>query len=356
MANVQKQIVQYDSEIRLTRYDENATLKEKREVILTKLRDSLDKARKDDQGIPTFDWFNQGSYEMGTGINPANGDYDIDVGLDFNISKSKYTNPVDLKELVYKALKDYTPLGTVVRRSCVTVKYQVEGELAYHVDLAVYACDNPDVHQRSLYLAKGKRHSSAENCFWEPADPKGLIEWVEKRFDGQNEDQFLRVIRCLKGWKSYQFDPNGNSAPHGIGITIAAGRYFRPEVVTDPVSKKTTFDDRIAMRQLVDNMINAFSTVPSQEKAGTWVERLSVQLPVRPGKDVFEKMSDGQMASFKNKLTELRSVLDEVGTAEDPVIACEKMRKVFGPRFPVPEKADTAQSRGPAISSSGTSA
>lgn len=356
MANIQKQIVQYDEAIRLKRYGENATLGKRRDAVLNKLRERFKKMREEGREVPTFEPFNQGSYEMGTGIDPANGDYDIDVGLDFNITKAGYPDPVKLKELVFEALDGHTPLGTVIRRSCVTVNYQIDGEQAYHVDLAVYACDNVESTPHALHLAKGKQHSEAAHRFWEPSDPKGLTEWVERRFEGEAEKQFLRVIRVLKGWKSYLFDHNGNGAPPGIGLTIAAGRWFQPEVATDPVSKVTTCDDRKALRNLVDTMIRSFTTIASVEKFGETAVRLKADLPVSPWKDVFARMSEGQMATFKARLEKLRDLLDEVAREEDPIEACKKMQKQFGDRFPVPAKEETAQSRGRAITSSGVSA
>lgn len=356
MANIQKQIVQYDEAIRLTRYGENATLVKRRDAVLNKLRERFKKMREEGREVPTFEPFNQGSYEMGTGIDPSNGDYDIDVGLDFNATKASYPDPVKLKELVFEALDGHTPLGTVIRRSCVTVNYQIDGEQAYHVDLAVYACDNVESTPHTLHLAKGKQHSEAAHRFWEPSDPKGLTEWVERRFEGEAEKQFLRAIRVLKGWKSYLFDHNGNGAPPGIGLTIAAGRWFQPEVTTDPVSKVTTCDDRKALRNLVDTMIRSFTTIASAEKPGETAVRLRVDLPVTPWKDVFTRMSEGQMATFKMRLEKLRDLLDEVAREEDPVEACKKMQRQFGDRFPVPAKEETAQSRGRAITSSGVSA
>lgn len=356
MANIQKQIVQYDEAIRLTRYGENATLVKKRNAVLNRLRDEFAEMRKNGREVPSFEWFNQGSYEMGTGINPANGDYDIDVGLDFNTTKETYPDPVKLKELVHEALENHTPLGTKIRRSCVTVHYQIDGEQAYHVDLAVYACGNVEATPHTLYLAKGKQHSEAAHRFWESSDPKGLTTWVENRFANEAEKQFLRAVRILKGWKSYLFDHNGNGAPPGIGLTIAAGCWFQPEVATDPVTKVTTCDDRKALRNLIDMMIRSFTTIASVENPGQMAVRLTVSLPVSPRNDVFKRMTEGQMATLKMRLEKLREVLDAVAIEEDPVEACKKMQKQFGDRFPVPAKEDTAQSRGRAITSSGVSA
>lgn len=356
MADIQKQFEQYDDKIRLKRLDENATLVKRRDAVLNKLRDRFDAMRKEGKDIPTFKWFNQGSYDMGTGIDPENGDYDIDVGLDFNAPKTKYENPVTLKEFVHDALKDHTPLGTDVLRSCVRVKYQIDGEQAYHVDLAVYTCDDTEADPRALYIARGKLNSAAEHRAWERSDPKGLSKWVAERFKDDEEKQFLRAIRTLKGWKSCQFDHNGNGAPPGIGLTIAAGRFFRPEVIVDSVAEMVTFDDRKALRALVDAILRNFSMTASEEAPGTFVERFVATLPVIAGKDVFSKMTDTQMVAFKEKLTKLRDLLDEVHREEDPVEACTKMQKQFGDRFPVPPKEDTAQPRKRAITSSGVSA
>lgn len=357
MANVQKQIEQYDDKIRLTRFDENAVLVRRRDAVLEKLRAQFDAKRKEGKKPPTFQPFNQGSYQMATGIDPDEGDYDIDVGLEFNATTSDYPNPVDLKELVYEALKDHTPLGTSVRRSCVTVKYQVDGEQAYHVDLAVYACNHLAASPRELSLAKGKLHSAPAHRSWERSDPKALTAWVETKFsDAEQQRQFLRIIRCLKGWKSYRFSHEGNSAPPGIGLTIAAGHLLSPVVHVNPVSKKVTCDDRLAMRDLVDKMIAGFRLTPSSERAGTLVERLAVMLPVVPATDVMARMTDAQMADFRLKLVALRDVLDVVGMEIDPVEACKKMVDQFGARFPVPSKEETGQTRGPAIISSGSSA
>lgn len=355
MANIQKQIGQYDEAIRLTRFGENATLREKRDAVLNKLRDRFSRMREEGRAVPTFDPFNQGSYQMGTGIDPEKGDYDIDVGLDFATTKANYPDPVELKELVYEALHGHTK-EVVIRRSCVTVYYQAKGELAYHVDLAVYACDNVEATPHTLHIAKGKQHSETAHRLWEPSDPKGVTTWVEGRFTGDSEKQFLRAIRILKGWKSSRFDHNGNGAPSGIGLTIAAGRWFQPEVTTDPVSKVATCDDRKALRNLVDTMIRSFNTIASVENPGKTAVRLTVGLPVTPWNDVFARMTEGHMATFKSRLEKLRDVLDEVAAEEDPVEACKKMQAQFGPRFPVPPKEDTAQSRGRAITSSGVSA
>lgn len=356
MAQIQKQLEQFDGIIRLKRFDENQTLREKRDAILNRLREKFAAMREDGEDIPTFDPFNQGSYQMGTGIHPADGDYDIDVGLRFNCAKTKYPNPVDLKILVADALEGHTVLGTKIRRSCVTVYYKLDGEQAYHVDLALYAYDNPDSDMRRLFLAKGKRNSDEQNRSWEESDPLGLADWVENRFtDKDDQTQFLRVIRALKRWKTEKFKTDGNNAPSGIGLTVASGTLFSPHIKRNAFAGKTTFDDLEAMRAFVKTLIGKFQQEGSKED-GSPLYRLEVKLPVAPWKDIFERMTTGQMTTFRERLIQLRDRLDEVVNELDPVEACKLMRKEFGDEFPVPDKGDTGQNRGRATSTSGVSA
>ncbi|NVI98865.1 nucleotidyltransferase [Myxococcus sp. AM009] len=358
MAIIQSQLIQFDDKIRLRRFDENKELREKRDIILGKLRGRFEALRKEEKlDVPTFEHFNQGSYEMGTGIHPEKGDYDIDVGLAFNCAKTKYLNPVDLKILVDDALEGHALLGSEVRRSCVTVRYQKEGELAFHVDLAIYTYDNPDSPTRRMFIAKGKRGSGENDRHWEESEPRKLTDWVAGRFvDEEQQRQFLRVIRALKRWKTKKFATDGQNAPSGIGLTVAAGQWFKPQVTVDPFkSTTTTIDDLKAMRNLVDTMVSHFT--PTSTKAdGSTLYRLAVTLPVAPGTDIFTKMTEGQMTTFRERLTQLRDCLDQVKNEVDIVEACKRMQDQFGDEFPVPEKDSTGRKAGPAIVSSAVSA
>jgi hypothetical protein len=357
MANVQSQILEFDKAIRLGRFEENATLREKRDRVLNRLRDKFAALREEGKDVPTFKPFDQGSYRMGTGVQPADGDYDIDEGLRFECSTKDYPDPVALKVLVADALSGHTELGTDIRRSCVTVRYKVDGEQGYHVDLAVYAYDDPDGASKRLFVAKGKRDSAEENRFWEESDALGLIAWVDARFADNDDErrQFLRTIRLLKRWKTERFSLDGNAAPSGIGLTVAAGLWFRPSVTMDPLSKAKTVDDLAALRSLVDALVARFQWAGS-DNSGATLYRLELPLPVAPWKDLFARMTVGQMTEFRARLVFLRDRLDAVIAEPDPVEACKLMRKEFGPEFPVPVKEDTAQIRGRAIVSPGVSA
>jgi predicted nucleotidyltransferase len=225
MADVQRHLEDFHDAIRLT--DENETLREKRDAVLRKLDSGLVKIFEDrEEDSPTYTTINRGSYAMHTGVVPLEGDYDIDVGVIFDVCKDDYPDPVEVKLWVYDALDGYT--GNVdIKQPCVTVQYQINEEPVYHVDLAVYGYDSSS--SESLYLARGKPYSRSENKIWEPAAPKELLSLIrEYSSDPADRRQFRRVIRYLKRWKDLTFPSDGNGAPIGIGITVAAHRWFQP--------------------------------------------------------------------------------------------------------------------------------
>lgn len=353
MADIQKQFAEFHEAIKLKRFEENSTLVEKRDIILNKLDAGLKKNfEAKNEPVPKYNKFNQGSYEMGTGIKPLNGDYDIDVGISFKIAKDDYSDPVDVKKWVYEALDGHTK-RVEMRRPCVTVFYQKEGETEYHVDLAVYS-DEECNSDKKKYLAKGKLNSSSDNKTWEHSEPCQLTDLINDHYSGDDHKQFVRVIRCLKRWKDNNFKIDGNAAPVGIGLTVASYDYYVPKKdLVDAFANKYNYIDLAALKYVVSRMINGFTTYYDN---GTSSERLKTYLPVEPRCDVFVKMTDIQMADFKKQLNALLDALNSAEEEVDPVTACETLQKIFGDDFPVPEKSDTAQKKGPAIITSSASA
>jgi len=353
MVNVQPQMLQFYEVIKLKHFEENSVLREKRDRIL----DRLDKGLRvvfASQGIEPLEYetFGQGGYEIGIGTKPINGDYDIDVGISFKIAKNNYPDPVEVKEWVYLALATHTK-RVEIRRSCVTVFYQEEGEPLYHVDLAVYSdkdC-NPD---GKMYLAKGKLNSSEDYKTWEESDPQGLLELIKNRFSDKDDDlQFRRTICYLKRWKNLKFDIDGSAAPIGIGITIAAYHWFTTIKTVKSFENTAKYDDLEALRCFISNMLAQFQYL---NFSGSVAERLIVTLPVVPYSDLFEKMTNIQMAYFKQKLTNLLDAIREAQEKADPVEACKILQQQFGEDFPIPSCEETAQKRPPAIISSSASA
>ncbi|GAX38906.1 cyclic GMP-AMP synthase DncV-like nucleotidyltransferase [Nodularia sp. NIES-3585] len=353
MANVQYQMIKFHEAIKLKHFDENAVLREKRNRILERLDQGLDKIfRVCNLKPPKYETFDQGSYTMGTGNKPIDGHFDIDTGVVFRICKDDYLDPVKVKEWVYDALHKHTNL-VEIRRPCVTVFYQQAGDPIYHVDLAIYS--HPDCNpDGKMYLAKGKLNSAAEYRFWQESDPQALIQLIKNLFlDREDDKQFRRIIRYLKRWKDVKFSSDGNAAPIGIGITVAAYHWFNPVYTHDSFTNIKNYDDLEALRCFVNVVLTKFQNVYSNRNI---VQRLIVELPISPHNDLFEKMTDNQMADFQEKLKFLLEVIKEAQQKADPVEACKILHKQFGDDFPIPNREDTAQKRPPAIISSSASA
>lgn len=353
MAEIQKQFEQFNEVIRLKQYEDNSILREKRDIVLNKLRDRLKVLFEEvDELPPKYTTFNQGSYKLGTGVKPLDGDFDIDVGLLFEVDRQNYPDPVEVKKWVFDALDGHT-MKVEMRRPCITVFYQSGDEPLYHVDLALYSAASSNFDNKTC-LGKGMKGSLPENRIWEEADPDGLIIKLTGKYSGEDWEQFRRCLRYLKRWKDLKFSTDGNAAPVGIGLTISAYEWFNPKYkVVDAFAGRTCPDDLGTLLDLVDAMCRNFKSV---FRDGKWVDRLEVKLLVVPYNDLFEKMSDQYMTQFKEKLQKVAEILDEALKETDPVEACKKLQKIFGDDFPVPEKDDTGEERGSAIISSSHSA
>ena len=323
MANIQTYFNKFHNTIRRS-YDDNSILREKRDLLLGDLREGLRRyAQNQNVKIPTFEHFNQGSYAMGTGIEPLSGeDYDIDVGLNFHLSKNDYS-PIQVKQWVYEALN--TGNRTVeYKRPCVRVQYHRSGEGVYHVDLAIYSGSNFNWDNQT-YLAKGFLGSEPENRIWEVAEPKKLIEIFQRKFQYQeDQNQFRRVIRFLKRWKDFKFRADGHGRPTGIAMTACALNWFQRGTRYSPSDGKDYYDDLTALKNLTQAIIYQF----------TWTGRMSVKLPVTPYNDLLKKMSDRQMENFKNKLEVFRDTLTQVELTVHTLTACQILQGVFGNDFP----------------------
>jgi hypothetical protein len=352
MADIQKQLEAFHETIKLKRFEENEVLREKRDIVLKLLAKRL-KAFFEEKGLkcPSYRTFDQGSYPMGTGIQPLYLDFDIDVGIIFEISKDAYPDPVKVKSWVHDAINGHTD-KVKMRQPCVTVFYHMNQEPIYHVDLAIYAGSNTD---GKIYLATGKLFSTTDRRIWVESDPQSLIDVIRKKFsDSEDAKQFRRVIRYFKRWKDFQFCAKGNAAPTGIVLTIAAYHWFSVcKTIVDPFANTAIYDDLEALQKLLSVTIGKFT----QSKVnGELIERLEVKLPISPYSDLLSGMTDKQMTEFKQQLESLLAAVNDARSTIDLSTACELMNKQFGDDFKVPDKSTVSQCRPRAIVASSASA
>lgn len=302
-AAIHRAFLAFNDGIKHEQFEERELLRERRELLTDRLRAALPADLK-------VRPFTQGSYAMQTGVKPLNGEYDIDVGLEFECSTKDFVGPVQAKMLVRDALRQGRR-NVDIRRSCVTVFYKgADGLPDHHVDIAVYARGKDG----QLMLAKGRRTSGPEDCFWQPSHPEQLTALVRHRFEGDQVAQFRRCVRYLKRWKHQNFR---SPAPYSIALTMAAYHWFRPNA--DELFE--TFDDRMALLRLVKTMLGEF-------RGG----RLRVPLPVESETDLLKPMTLPQMVELEGKLRRLAQTLEAAGEQEVEV-AIDALAGEFGSDF-----------------------
>lgn len=303
----------------------DSRLRLKRDILLKNLRAGL--FRNFLKKPPRFEPINQGSYILGTGVKPLDGeDYDIDVGVIFDVSKNNY-DPTVVKSWVFEALNSL-PRTLDDKFSCVRVQYHEDQEKEFHVDLAVYCKETPGLPSgQGLYLAKGRIFLNDQNDeFWEPSEPQKLKKLILQKSRGPDGAQFLRVIQYLKRWKDWNFVA-GDGRPTGIAITACAYQLFQPYKNSSISQSLGTYyipDDLRALTKLVFNILDIFSLWDSVE----------IELPVEPYNNLFAKMNTGQMVDFRLQLEKLRDALITAWLDKDLVGACDTLRVVFGDEFP----------------------
>lgn len=322
MNNLQSEFIEFHDKIKLS-LDENKELRDKRDILLEKLSKNIADEAAD------YTIFNQGSYAMHTGIKPDDGDYDIDVGLRFDLSRDDYPDPVSVKKWVYDALEGHTE-KVEIRKSCVTVTYKEDGEDAYHIDFACYSQEDED-----LYIAKGKLESSEENRFWEESDPKGLLDNMGRHFSDKDDlAQFRRIIRYMKKWKNKHFESSGNSAPTGIALTALAYDNFEVQKAPNPVTGKYEYDDFGALKKFVDKIKKMFVKKYDYETGDSY-HSIEQKLFVKPYNNLFAKMSKKQQEDFYKKIGMMLEKLCVAEGKEKKSEACNIMVEIFGSDFPV---------------------
>ncbi|MCM3393719.1 nucleotidyltransferase domain-containing protein [Cytobacillus oceanisediminis] len=328
MADCRPQFNEFHDAIKLK--EENKVLKDKREIIIKRIKEKLP-----EQTDYCFEIFNQGSYAMRTGIKPLDSDYDIDVGLYFDMSKDD-VDPIEAKKWIYNALLGHTS-DVKIKNPCITVTYAA----GYHVDLTVYAAANSD---NKVYLAKGKPTSKAEDKFWEESNPKDLIKVIKEHLsDADDRKQFRRIVRYLKRWKDVNFT-SVNGKPSGIALTSCAYHWLNIQKEIDAFTGIPKYKDLDALIHIVSTMIsNFYDEYVEIDGEYKFMPRLKVELPVEPRPELFEKMTYKQMVVFKEKLENFLTALNDSKDETDPTDAAKILRKQLGDDFPVPEKSATGK-------------
>ena len=276
-------------------------------------------------GYPVVDDFIQGSLKTHTGIVPISGDHDIDRALVIDEDTAP-ENPVTPKKKVLDVLEDRGFKNAKIKMPCVTADYASDN---IHIDFIIYKRWGDE-----YYLAVGKKNSDEDNREWSPTDPHSLIDWMndDTRYDEDDAKdvlaQFRRLVRYLKRWRDVQFSATVAAKIYSIGLTVM--------VKTEFISSFSTEGARQDLQALIST-VEAILDADYFEEEETDRYRVRVDLPVEPGRDIFDGSSVGTGTQLYNKLKRLKEKLAEVEESSDERKQCEILNELFGDDFEVPD-------------------
>jgi hypothetical protein len=274
------------------------------------IRDRIRKYFRDNLKLAVSKFRGQGSYAMGTTVNPLDSEFDVDDGvylqhLDEN-DDSKWPTPETVHRWLVQATDGHTNEKPIDKRTCVRVQYASQ----YHVDLPSYSKLNDDY----MLAEKGEKG-------WHGSDPMALMLWFIEYVKACGE-QLRRVVRYLKAWSDFQFGRRGKM-PSGLILTVLAAQNFRADE-RDDVSITYT---AMAISNAVNPVFCVYNPVDSEEELTaclTYEQKVRFQ----------EAVSDLALAAIKATET------------DDSKEASKLWRRQFGDRFPAIEKEEeTGQKR-----------
>lgn len=260
-----------------------------RDRILSQFRDA-----EPNSGRRKFTPLNWGSYAMGTGIKPLNQEYDIDLGLVFNLRPGDVLSQ-ELKESIYDILYQagYNPKWN---RPCLTVAFP-----KFHIDMAICSREGG-----RLFLAEGKQHDGRAR--WRPDGMEWFVQMISSHPNPYYSQQFRRVVRYLKRWKDIHFGFDGMKGPVGLALTVMAYHWF-----------PTGRDDIGALQTIVKSAVTYFSS-----------GNLVLKFPYEPSDDLLRKMSKDQVLQMLGRFRMLGAWLDNAATYQRP----DYLVQAFGSDFP----------------------
>ena len=180
----------YRTEVVLPETEQN-DLREKRKLNIKRLKEGL--LEYNDENMTKYKIVEnriQGSMAIHTTVQNDKNDYDIDVGIVFELSNLNEIGPLTTRRIVADALKRKTKQFADepdVKTSCIRLKYTSTG---YHVDFAVFRR-----HKETLY--DGNYIYEHAGSKWSIRHLKALEIWFNEEI--KNKGDILRkVIRLSK--------------------------------------------------------------------------------------------------------------------------------------------------------------
>jgi hypothetical protein len=304
MADMQTEFKTFQDQIALVS-GKKASLRTARNALRERIRKHFRDVLK--LNIPKF--HGQGSYSMGTMVNPLNGEFDIDDGVYLQhldtIDKSDWPTPETVHRWLVQATDGHTGQKPIDKHTCVRVPYAGQ----YHVDLPAYGELNGDY----LLAEKGEKG-------WHRSDPLALTGWFKGRVKEQGE-QIYRIVRYLKAWADFQSSRRGKM-PNGLILTVLASDHFRADTRDDICFANT-------LRAIADVVGVVFC----------------VYNPVDATEELTLRLTDQQKNRFQEAVADAADAAAEAIKIDDRYQASNIWRKQFGDRFPAVEKKNDSDQK-----------
>lgn len=299
MADLHKQFSIFHDRIALTSARKE-TLRTARDAV----RDRIRKYFRDTLNLLVPKFRGQGSYAMGTTVNPIGGEYDIDDGVYFqhldNQDDSDWPAAGTVHQWLVKATDGHTNEKPMDKRTCVRVRYAGQ----YHVDLPSYG----ELYGQYLLAVKGEAK-------WPHSDPLALTNWFVDKVKIYGE-QLRKIVRYLKAWADFQSARRGKM-PSGLILTVLAVNYYQQHEKDDVALANTL--------QAVSNAVSGFFYVVN---------------PVDPNEELTARLTTVQKLRFQDAVKAASEVAISAVVDDDDHTASKLWRRQFGDRFPLVAKKE----------------
>jgi len=300
MADLSKEFKTFHDKIALT-LPKKAALRTGRDAIREKVRRYF----RDTLKLPVPKFRGQGSYAMGTTVNPIGGEYDIDDGVYFQHldtqDDSSWPAATTVHQWLVNASEGHTSEKPMDKRTCVRIRYAGQ----YHVDLPSYG----ELVGKYLLAVKGETR-------WPYSDPLALTNWFRNQVNLHGE-QLRRIVRHLKAWANFQSNRRGKM-PSGLILTVLSGNHFQSHE-KDDVALANTF-------QAISKAVSTF---------------LYVLNPVDVSEELTARLTDAQKTRFQDAVKAAAEDAEKAVSLEDGHQASKFWRKQLGDRFPLVTKEES---------------
>lgn len=307
--NFGKQFEEFYKTISIDSTKRDSLLKNK-EALRNRIRNDF---KEKGRTVPLFHIQGSMDNNVSTGINPLNGDYDIDDGvylqnIDTSVPTEDWVSPETAHKWIVEAVDGHTGEEVQDKAKCVRVPYANNEK---HVDLPIYAKKEDD-----YYLAiKGKG--------WTKNNPKKISEWFKDEKKSKDEE-FRKGVRLLKAWKDYRESQNSQIRLFGgFQLSVLTSKYF-------PASH-TNLEEFYF--RLVEKIKNNLWAIPPLKN------------PIDGDQDILEGYSEPRIQKFKDEFTAMYENAKMAYEAKDCDEKHRLWKKVFGDRFPKPAEKDCEEGK-----------